>query len=61
MVDAALVGLDLGEVVTIPSLPDASDWEDAQRHPAGTQAETLQGSRGGLDTRQLPTDLCKTG
>ena len=27
MVDAALVGLDLGEVVTIPSLPDASDWE----------------------------------
>ncbi|WP_431285676.1 SDR family NAD(P)-dependent oxidoreductase [Humitalea sp. 24SJ18S-53] len=26
MVDAALAGLDLGEVVTIPSLPDAADW-----------------------------------
>jgi short-subunit dehydrogenase len=27
MVDAALVGLDRGESVTIPSLPDVSDWE----------------------------------
>lgn len=27
MVDAALVGLDVGELVTIPSLPDAHDWE----------------------------------
>lgn len=27
MVDAALAGLDLGETVTIPSLPDAADWE----------------------------------
>jgi short-subunit dehydrogenase len=27
MVDAALAGLDQGEVVTIPSLPDAADWE----------------------------------
>ena len=27
MVDAALVGLDLGELVTIPSLPDTADWE----------------------------------
>jgi short-subunit dehydrogenase len=26
MVDAALAGLALGEVVTIPSLPDAADW-----------------------------------
>lgn len=26
MVDAALAGLDLGEAVTIPSLPDASEW-----------------------------------
>ncbi|HTH94326.1 MAG TPA: SDR family oxidoreductase [Rhodocyclaceae bacterium] len=33
MVDAALVGLDAGEVVTIPALPDAADWEafDAAR------------------------------
>lgn len=27
MVDAALVGLDRGENVTIPSLPDAADWD----------------------------------
>lgn len=27
MVDAALAGLDLGEVVTIPSLPERADWE----------------------------------
>ena len=26
MVDAALAGLDAGELVTIPSLPDAEDW-----------------------------------
>ncbi len=28
MVDAAFAGLDLGELVTIPSLPDAKDWEN---------------------------------
>ncbi|MGH8384624.1 MAG: SDR family NAD(P)-dependent oxidoreductase [Pseudomonas sp.] len=34
MVDAALFGLDQGELVTIPSLPDAADWEAfiAARH-----------------------------
>lgn len=26
MVDAALVGLDQGEIITIPSLPDGTDW-----------------------------------
>jgi uncharacterized protein len=26
MVDAALAGLDQGEVITVPSLPDAADW-----------------------------------
>jgi short-subunit dehydrogenase len=26
VVDAALAGLDLGEFVTVPSLPDISDW-----------------------------------
>jgi uncharacterized protein len=33
MVDAALVGLDRGETVTIPSLPDFGDWDayDAAR------------------------------
>lgn len=27
MVDAALSGLDQGELITIPSLPDAADWD----------------------------------
>lgn len=27
MVDAALAGLDMGEFVTIPSLPDIADWQ----------------------------------
>jgi short-subunit dehydrogenase len=27
MVDAAIAGLDQGELVTIPSLPDAADWD----------------------------------
>jgi short-subunit dehydrogenase len=30
MVDAALKGLDMGERVTIPSLPDAQEWADAE-------------------------------
>jgi uncharacterized protein len=35
LVDAALAGLDQGEAVTIPSLPDAADWQAfiaARRH-----------------------------
>lgn len=37
MVDAALAGLDQGELVTIPSLPDAADWRrfEAARHALG--------------------------
>lgn len=37
MVDAALAGLDMGEAVTIPSLPDVADWErfDAARLALG--------------------------
>ncbi|PPE72530.1 SDR family oxidoreductase [Solimonas fluminis] len=37
MVDAALAGLDQGETVTIPSLPDAADWDayTAQRLALG--------------------------
>ena len=27
MVNAALAGLDQGEVFTVPSLPDAADWQ----------------------------------
>ncbi|MDB5457422.1 MAG: family oxidoreductase, partial [Caulobacter sp.] len=26
LVDAALAGLDQGELITIPSLPDPADW-----------------------------------
>lgn len=37
MVDAALAGLDLGELITIPSLPDVKEWEsyDAARKSLG--------------------------
>jgi short-subunit dehydrogenase len=57
MVDAALAGLDLGEVVTIPSLPDAADWtryESARtqlrpylsrRVPAGRYRQLAAGAR----------------
>lgn len=37
LVDAALAGLDMGEQVTIPSLPDVAQWEalTAARHAMG--------------------------
>ncbi|VVO37064.1 SDR family NAD(P)-dependent oxidoreductase [Pseudomonas fluorescens] len=37
MVGAALAGFDQGELITIPSLPDAADWEaiSAARHALG--------------------------
>ena len=37
MVDAALAGLDQGELVTIPSLPDPAEWDafNAARHNLG--------------------------
>jgi short-subunit dehydrogenase len=37
MVDAALAGFDEGELITIPSLPDAADWSAfvAARHALG--------------------------
>lgn len=37
LVDAALAGLDLGELITIPSLPDVKEWEsyDAARKSLG--------------------------
>jgi short-subunit dehydrogenase len=37
MVDAALAGLDLGETVTIPSLPDKAEWD---RHETARLAMT---------------------
>jgi uncharacterized protein len=42
MVDAALAGLDYGELVTIPSLPDAADW---QAYEAARQKLMLNLSR----------------
>lgn len=52
LVDAALAGLDQGELVTIPSLPEAADWAAAdaarlklapnlsRKHPAGRYGVT---------------------
>ena len=28
MVEAAIAGFELGETITIPSLPDVADWEE---------------------------------
>ena len=44
MVDAALAGLDLGELVTIPSLPEAADWArlDAARLALGPNLSRSQ-------------------
>jgi short-subunit dehydrogenase len=54
MVDAALAGLDQGEAVTIPSLPDPADWNRfeaarqalgpnlSHQHPAARYAPTLR-------------------
>jgi short-subunit dehydrogenase len=52
MVDAALAGLDAGEQVTIPSLPDAGDWT---RFDAARQA-----LRPNL-SRNRPADRYKVG
>jgi short-subunit dehydrogenase len=45
LVDAALAGLDLGETVTIPSLPDVADW-DVYEAARGALAPSL--------SRELP-------
>lgn len=48
MVDAALAGLDLGEAVTIPSLPDAADWaayESARAHLQPNLSRNVPGQR----------------
>ena len=41
LVDAALAGLDHGETVTIPSLPDTADWDALRGCPAQADAEHL--------------------
>ena len=44
MVDAALAGLDQGERVTIPALPDLAEW-DARRAMSGRLSSTLPAQR----------------
>jgi short-subunit dehydrogenase len=48
MVDAALAGLDQGEIVTIPSLPDKTEWdgyEAARRAMSGRLSSSVPASR----------------
>jgi len=48
MVDAALAGLDLGETVTIPSLPTQAEWdryEAARRAMSGKLSSTIPAPR----------------
>jgi uncharacterized protein len=48
MVDASLAGLDQGEVVTIPSLPDQAEWdsyEAARRAMSGKISNSVPASR----------------
>jgi uncharacterized protein len=51
LVDAALAGLDQGELVTIPSLPDAAEWE------AFTAARLALGPN---LSRDHPAERCRT-
>lgn len=54
LVDAALAGLDLGELVTIPSLPDQAEWnrfEAARRDMTSRLSSTQPASRYGLKQR----------
>ena len=51
LVDAALAGLDAGELVTLPSLPDAADWqavESARRALGPNLSKTTPAARYGL-------------
>jgi len=54
LVDAALAGLDQGELVTIPSLPDAREWkalEAARRALGPNLSHAVPAARYGLDRR----------
>jgi uncharacterized protein len=51
MVDAALAGLDQGELVTIPALPDVADWdrfEAARQHLAPNLSHAEPAARYGV-------------
>jgi short-subunit dehydrogenase len=54
MVDAALAGLDQGELVTIPALPDAADWdafEQARRTLTPNLSHVQPAARYGVASR----------
>lgn len=60
MVDAALAGLDLGEQVTIPSLPDIGDWtayEAARQKLMPNLSRSAPASRYGVGQRANPVTL----
>jgi len=51
LVDAALAGLDQGEVITIPSLPDSAEWdafERARRAMSGRLSAAVPAARYGI-------------
>jgi len=55
LVDAALAGLEHGEVVTIPSLPDRADWdafENARKALGPGLSRTTPAARYGITPRR---------
>ncbi|MET3376392.1 short-subunit dehydrogenase [Variovorax boronicumulans] len=57
MVDAALAGLDQGEQVTIPALPDLAEWDAfdaARRAMSGRLSSTAPAARYGAGATALP-------
>jgi uncharacterized protein len=63
MVDAALAGLDLGERITIPSLPDARDWEAyeaARQNLMPSLSRNVPAARYGVGRSALPIDRNRT-
>lgn len=57
MVDAALAGLDQGEQVTIPALPDPAEWDAfdaARRAMSGRLSSTAPAARYGAGAAALP-------
>lgn len=63
MVDAAVAGLDLGERITIPSLPDARDWEAyeaARQKLMPNLSRNVPAARYGVERSALPIDRNRT-
>jgi hypothetical protein len=55
MVDASLAGLDQGEIVTIPSLPDQAEWdsfEAARKAMSGRLSSTTPAARYGVRSKR---------